>query len=77
MKKISLKTLNLKEIETLTREQLRDVLGGTFMSTSDSPSTTSDKCESNCENSGGSCKTSDCKIGSCTYKGTRWVCVTD
>ena len=28
MKKISLKNLNLKEVEQLSREQLKDVLGG-------------------------------------------------
>lgn len=76
MKKISLKTLNLKEIETLTREQLRDVLGGTFMATSGSESTTSDNCEIKCESSGDSCKTSDCKTGRCATSYGSLVCVT-
>lgn len=30
MKKISLKNLNIQEVEQLTREQLKDVLGGSW-----------------------------------------------
>ena len=75
MKKISLKTLNLKEIETLTREQLRDVLGGSFMATYDFGTTTTETCISSCENLEEECKTTNCKIGSCNYRGGHLACV--
>ncbi|WP_140937577.1 TIGR04149 family rSAM-modified RiPP [Sphingobacterium lumbrici] len=64
MKKISLKSLNLSEVEQLSRSQLKDVLGG-FMSTSDS--ITIPGCTVRCENIGHNCTTSDCKVGSCGY----------
>ena len=42
MKKISLKNLNIQEVEQLTREQLKDVLGGFTAGTSGG--TTGPKC---------------------------------
>ncbi|WP_316820463.1 hypothetical protein [Pedobacter gandavensis] len=47
MKKISLKNLNLKEVEQLSREQLKDVLGGWTGSTTTGPTqsgTTAEYC---------------------------------
>lgn len=75
MKKISLKNLNLKEVEQLTRAQLKDVLGG-FTGTSGStfePTTTED-CWTGCEKPGNSCTTSDCKSGTCSYRSGSYVC---
>lgn len=43
MKKISLKSLNLKEVEQLSREQLKNVLGG-----SGAESVTVAKCDGHC-----------------------------
>ena len=48
MKRISLKSLNLKEVEQLSRNQLKDVIGGHVM-------TSAQSCSNNCYNgSGGS-----------------------
>jgi natural product precursor len=57
MKKISLKNLNLKEVDQLSREQLKNVLGGniggtgTDETTTGGPSTTEDDkpCSGPCE----------------------------
>ncbi|TJZ50046.1 rSAM-modified peptide [Sphingobacterium olei] len=49
MKKISLKNLNLREVEQLSRSQLKEVLGG-FISTSDSIPRTTIDCAVRCEN---------------------------
>lgn len=65
MKKISLKNLNLREVEQLSRTQLKAVLGG-FISTSDSITTPG--CTESCENEGDNCTTSDCKAGTCAYR---------
>lgn len=77
MKKISLKSLNLKEVEQLSREQLKDVLGGWSNST-DNPAfgtTTAEDCATSCSNQGDSCKTADCKSGSCAYHSGSLSCV--
>ena len=52
MKKISLKNLNLKEVEQLSREQLKNVLGGYTGGTTEDIITTSERglceCDTNC-----------------------------
>ncbi|MBL1408208.1 hypothetical protein [Sphingobacterium faecale] len=73
MKKISLKTLNLKEIEQLSREQLKDVIGGWVSSTSGT--TTTEDCSASCQNQGDSCRNADCKEGSCGYRNGTLICV--
>jgi hypothetical protein len=73
MKKISLKNLHLKEIELLSREQLKEVLGGVGGSTIGT--TTTEDCSVNCVADGGSCTSSDCKTGTCSYNDTYLVCI--
>ncbi|MGO1595004.1 MAG: TIGR04149 family rSAM-modified RiPP [Sphingobacterium sp.] len=63
MKKISLKQLDLKEVEQLSREQLKDVLGGTFGSGTD-----------DCQTPGDTCTTADSTSGRCNYIGEMLVC---
>jgi len=66
MKKISLKNLNLKEVEQLSREQLKDVLGGATAATR-----TGVVCNVRCE-SHSDCP-SDCNV--CTnYGGSSGYC---
>lgn len=63
MKKISLKNLNLKEVEQLSREQLRDVLGGWTGGTSETgepPETGEEHCEFECKCEDGTSKAIDC-----------------
>ena len=77
MKKISLKNLNLKEVEQLSRSQLKEVLGGgSTWTTNSTPGPTTEDCELICETEEAKCTTSDCKTGSCVYSGTSLVCVT-
>ncbi|GHE31829.1 hypothetical protein [Sphingobacterium griseoflavum] len=59
--KISLKNLNLKEVEKLTREQLKDVFGGVVQPT------TGGGCAVACRTEGSSCITTDCKPGTCGW----------
>lgn len=77
MKKITLKNLYLKEVEQLSRSQLKEILGGSML-TSDSTHgiTTTQDCAVSCGAEGGSCTTSECKSGSCSYQGASLVCVT-
>ncbi|WP_316820461.1 hypothetical protein [Pedobacter gandavensis] len=77
MKKISLKNLNLKEVEQLSREQLKDVLGGWTGSTTTGPTqggTTSPACNCNSKSDCAEnkekpqgCMTATCTAG--TYSG--------
>lgn len=69
MKKITLKNLNLVEVEQLSREQLKDVLGGSIGITS-----TATNCAVECDGSNSSCVTVDCKPGSCSYVGDVFKC---
>lgn len=74
MKKISLKNLNLKEVQQLSREQLKDVLGGNFGSSTGS---SSGNCTSSCHRSGDSCTTTDCQSGTCYYADDSLICSTN
>jgi len=56
--KISLKNLNLKEVERLSKEQLKDVLGGEMGTGT---------CAVPCRTEGGSCVTTDCIPGTCGW----------
>jgi len=77
MKKISLKNLNLKEVEQLSREQLKNVLGGYTGGTrggGDDPTATEteeDSCVKACgtggRGQGDACVTTDCEAGTCGY----------
>lgn len=49
--KISLKNLNIKEVERLTREQLKDVLGGNIQTTEGGGACSSD-CSGSCTKNG-------------------------
>lgn len=71
MLKISLKNLNLKEVEQLSREQLKDVLGGGTDGTG--PSETL-YCPTSCANAGDSCQTTDCKTGTCIHTSEVLTC---
>ena len=82
MIKISLKNLNLKKIEQLSREQLKNVLGGYTGGTGRSEEMTSQTPKSHCGGNGGggegdSCITTDGFAGTYTspYKnGWNWGC---
>lgn len=72
MKKITLKNLNLVEVEQLSREQLKDVLGGSIGITS-----TATNCAVECDGSNSSCVTDGCKPGSCVYSGKYYSCISN
>lgn len=69
MKKITLKNLTHKGIDELTREQLKDILGGQH-----TESFTVTDCGVSCNAAGEECKTADCKDGICVYSGRFLLC---
>lgn len=71
MKKITLKNLNLKEVEQLSREQLKDVLGGGSLVSSEF----STDCQKKCKSSEGSCVTVECKPGTCSVVNDKFICI--
>ncbi|QNL49826.1 rSAM-modified peptide [Olivibacter sp. SDN3] len=62
MKKISLKNLNLKEVEQLSREQLKDVFGGSASASG----TDSGTCDPDAAICSGGCTTSANTAGTCS-----------
>lgn len=72
MKKISLKTLNLKEVEQLSREQLKGVFGGSIGSGTGS---SSGNCTSSCNQAGSTCTAADCQPGTCKYTDGSLRCI--
>ena len=76
MKKISLENLNLKEIEQLSREQLKDVLGGWSISTAQTGGSTVN-CNDHSgdpENCSGSCEISAGNPGTCLTESNGCYC---
>lgn len=76
MKKISLKNLNLKEVEQLSREQLKGVLGGFTgttggTGTDDGGTTEAPGCLCSCDNHEGSWRSESCEGGNSSYCRTK------